>query len=49
MASHRINVTIPEEMKERVERYNKDNPARPLNISAILQAGLDEILKKEGY
>ncbi|AFV24654.1 hypothetical protein Mpsy_2450 [Methanolobus psychrophilus R15] len=25
------------------------NKVRPLNLSAILQAGLDEILKKEGY
>ena len=49
MVSKRLNVSIPEELKERIDLYNKENPARPLNISAVLQSGLDNILKKEGY
>ncbi|WP_319507007.1 hypothetical protein [uncultured Methanolobus sp.] len=49
MVSHRLNVTIPEELKERVDHYNKENPARPLNISAILQVSLSDLLEKEGY
>jgi post-segregation antitoxin (ccd killing protein) len=44
-----VNVTLPEEMKARYDLYQAENKARPLNLSAILQAGLDDILKKEGY
>ena len=47
--SIKVNVTLPEEMKARYDQYQAENKARPLNLSAILQAGLDEILKKEGY
>jgi post-segregation antitoxin (ccd killing protein) len=49
MVSHRLNVTIPEELKKRVDKYNKENPSRPLNISAVLQVALSDLLEKEGY
>ena len=49
MASWKGSVSLPEEMRERIDKYNEENPARKLNLSAILQAGIEEILTKEGY
>ncbi|WP_340819034.1 hypothetical protein [Methanolobus sp. WCC4] len=49
MASWKGSVSLPKELRERVDKYNKENPARKLNLSAILQAGVEEILTEEGY
>lgn len=49
MASVRLNLTVPVELKERIDFFNKENPARPLNLSAVFQVSIDDLLKKEGY
>lgn len=45
----RTNVTIPDDMKERLNKWEKDNPTKKINLSGILQIALDAELKKDGY
>lgn len=45
----RINATIPDELKQRLDTWEKDNPTKKINLSGLLQLALDEELKKDGY
>jgi metal-responsive CopG/Arc/MetJ family transcriptional regulator len=40
----RINITLPDKLKDELDRYNRDNPYRKINISQVAQRALHEEL-----
>ena len=49
MARKRIYTSLDEKTDDRLRKFNKEHPERPIKLSAVLKAALDEILTKEGY
>ena len=49
MARIRKNISISEEQENAINEYDKDHPYAKIELSAILQTALNNILKKEGY
>jgi hypothetical protein len=46
LLSARTTITIPDELKAKVEEYNKKNPYDKINISQVTQKALSERLKE---
>jgi len=43
----RTSIHLPDDLKQRLKEFNENNPARPMNHSAICRIALEKALKAE--
>lgn len=40
----RINISIPDDLKEKIEAYNKQNPYTKINVSRVAQDAINKTI-----